>query len=277
MSRRSRLLESIAATIADYREGEIPVLTPAHVDTWIQQFDTAVQEPMLAELDHIFKQTYFAKIKVKGCLSHLVKHPKFAGNDPGAFWKNVAFLNIQGGGSSQREMLEMFNEILLKECGLEVQDCGDEPETFLYLDDGIFSGNRVRNDLIGWIESEAPSTATIRVVVIALHRAALDYAPLRIKKAARAANKQVEMSWWRCVEVEDRRTYINTSKVLRPASLPEDNLTTAYVKMLQDFGYPPILRQAGIAPSPALTRSFRSCKSSDTENTRGCARCTNTH
>jgi hypothetical protein len=65
MGTRSRLLESIAETIADYREEEIQAPTPAHVDMWIQQFDTAVQEPMLAELDHIFKRTYLSKVTVK--------------------------------------------------------------------------------------------------------------------------------------------------------------------------------------------------------------------
>ena len=33
--------------------------------------------------------------------------------------------------------------------------------------------------------------------------------------------------------------------MLRPASLPEEDLTTVYVKMLKDFGYPPVLRKAG--------------------------------
>jgi len=245
MSKRSSLLKSIASTIADYREGEVEALTPAHVDRWIQQFDTAVQEPMLAELDHVFKQMYLSKTKVMRVLAGLVKNSKFAGENPGAFWKNVAFLNIQGGGSSQREMLEIFNDVLLKECGLKVEDYGGEPETFLYLDDGIFSGNRVRNDLMGWIKSDAPSTATVRVVVIASHRNGKEYANRYIQQAAQAAKKQIKIDWWRIVQLEDRKGRINTSEVLRPASLPEDDLTTAYVKMLKDFGYPPVLRKAG--------------------------------
>jgi hypothetical protein len=142
-------------------------------------------------------------------------------------------------------MLAMFDEVLYQEFGLEVEDCGDDPKTFLYMDDGIFSGNRVRNDLIGWIESDAPAQATVRVVVIAFHRGGQYYASTSIKQAAREANKQIEMSWWRCVEIEDRRMYINTSEVLRPASLPENELMTAYVKMLKDSGYPPVLRQTG--------------------------------
>ena len=209
------------------------------------EFDTAVQEPMLVELDHIFKKTYITKTTVKKFLSTVVKSPKFAGDDPSAFWKNVTFLDIQEGGDSQREMLKLFDEILLKECGLKVEDCGDEPEIFLYLDDGIFSGNRVRNDLMEWIKSDAPSTATVRVVVIALHSGVLDYVPPYIKKAAQAAKKQIKIDWWKIFTFEDRRAHINTSEVLRPASLPEDDLTTAYVEMLKDFGHPPVLRKAG--------------------------------
>ena len=36
MTKRNRLLESIAGTIADYRAGEIAVPTPQHVERWIE-------------------------------------------------------------------------------------------------------------------------------------------------------------------------------------------------------------------------------------------------
>jgi hypothetical protein len=71
------------------------------------------------------------------------------------------------------------------------------------------------------------------------------YAAKDIEKAVQAANKKIKIGWWRCVEIEDRKTYINTSEVLRPARLPRDDLTTAYVNMLKDSGYPPILRKVG--------------------------------
>ena len=105
MSKRSRLLESIAKTIADYRAGEIDPPTVDHVEAWIGQFDKGAQEPMLAELDHVLERTYIPKTVVQEFLASLVKNKKLAGADPCSFWEDVGFLDIQGGGNSQREML----------------------------------------------------------------------------------------------------------------------------------------------------------------------------
>lgn len=220
MSNRSSLLKSIAGTIADYRAGEIDAPTPEHLETWIKQFDGEVQEPMLEELDHVLKQTYIPKATVQKFLSSLMKNKDLAGGDPCSFWETVKFLNIQGGGNSQREMLRMFDSLLQEECDLEIDDCGGDPDAYLYLDDGIFSGNRIRNDINSWIQSGAPQDAKVHVVSIALHRGGQYYAKTGIEKAAQHAGKKIDVNWWRCIEIEDRKTYVDSSDVLRPTSLP---------------------------------------------------------
>jgi hypothetical protein len=245
MKQRKKLLESIAETIADYRGGEIPTPTLEHVNTWIERFDKEVQEPLLDELNRVFKQTYISKANTREFLSKLVKNDKLAGKDHCSFWEGVQFLKIQGGGNSQREMLLMFDEVLQEECGLDIGECGEDGNRFLYLDDGIFSGNRVRNDLVRWIESDAPSQAQLNVVVIVMHLGGQYYADDYIQRAAQKVNKKVDISWWRFVEIEDRKANINISEVLRPASLPSDGLTRAYVKMLKEAGFAPVLRQSG--------------------------------
>ncbi|CAG1014965.1 hypothetical protein ANRL4_05361 [Anaerolineae bacterium] len=245
MSERDRLLESIAATIADYRAGEIDPPTSQHVERWIGQFAEDVQIPMLAELDHVFEQMYLSRRIVTKFLSGLVANKKIAGDDPGSFWKGVRFLDIQGGGNSQKDMLGMFDAILQKKYDLELKKCGKNARTFLYLDDAIFSGNRVRNDLSSWIETKAPNEAEVHVVAIALHSGGRHYASTKIEGAAHSAHKKIEFSWWRCIEIEDRNAYINTSNVLRPARLPRNARTKVFVKMLEDAGYPPVLREAG--------------------------------
>jgi hypothetical protein len=241
MSRRE-LLESIAGTIADYRKGEIPAPTSGHVDTWINQFDEEVQEPMLAELDHVLKRTYFTKTTVKSFISKLVKNNKLAGDDPCSFWEDVEFLRIQERGNSQRDMLEMFDDVLEEDCGFETEDCGETPQVFLYLDDAIFSGGHVRADLGAWIESDAPDEAKVHVVTIAFHRGGQYFAKNKIKEAADAAEKKIEVSWWRCIEIEDRKTYIYSSDVLRPTIIPDDPLVQEYAESLN---YPVILRKPG--------------------------------
>ncbi|MBU0507721.1 hypothetical protein KKH27_02625 [bacterium] len=242
MSKRSQLLESIAETITDYREGEVDKPTPEHVDTWVNQFDREVQKPILAELDHALKRTYFSRENVKDFLAALVKNKKLAGDDPCSFWEDVEFLRIQGGGNSQREILAMFDGILEDECELKTEDCGDSPTAYLYLDDAIFTGNRVRTDLGSWIDSNAPAEAKVHVVTIALHRGGQYYASTKIKDSARAAGKKIDVSWWRCIEIEDRKRYVDSSDVLRPTNIPDDAGVQAYAASLK---YAPVLRTPG--------------------------------
>ncbi len=55
MDDRNVLLRSLAATISDYRRGEIAPITPAHVERWLNQFDPADQPVILAEMDSLVR------------------------------------------------------------------------------------------------------------------------------------------------------------------------------------------------------------------------------
>lgn len=242
MSKRQELLESIADTIADYREGEVQRPTPDHVDIWAKQFDRNVQTPMLCELDHVLKQTYFSRDKVNDFLAALVNNKKLAGASPCSFWQDVNFLRVQGGGNSQREMLAMFDAILENECGVTTEKCGGAPAAYLYLDDAIFTGNRVRTDLGEWIRSDAPADAKVHVVTIALHRGGQYFARTKITESAKTADKKVDVTWWRCIEIEDRKRYIDSSDVLRPTSAPDEADVQSYISTLK---YKPVYRTPG--------------------------------
>jgi hypothetical protein len=241
-SKRNDLLESIGRTIRDYRATEIVAPTLDHVDTWIQQFDEEVQLPMLAELNHVLQRTYVSRAEARKFLSSLAKNKDFSGDDPCTFWEGVRFLDIQEEGNSQSEMLAMFDKVLREQCDLQIGECGEKPKVFLYLDDGVFSGNRVRNDLTRWVERDAPRQAEVRVVVMALHLGGEYYAKRGIRTAADNARKEISIAFWRCLSIENRKTYANSSDVFWPTHLPEDGLTKAYANSLK---YPPIFRKPG--------------------------------
>ena len=67
MSEWSRLLQAIATTIEDYQAGTLATPTSAHVERWINQFPQAVQQPILAEMEHVLGKSYFSK-----CLSGII-------------------------------------------------------------------------------------------------------------------------------------------------------------------------------------------------------------
>jgi hypothetical protein len=81
---RQHLLRSIAATISDYRKGEIPAPNPEHVERWIRQFDAGVQDAMLAEMDHVLKQSYLSREYFLNFLRGLVRLDRLVGSN--GFW-----------------------------------------------------------------------------------------------------------------------------------------------------------------------------------------------
>ena len=105
MSTREKLLKSIASTISDYRDGEVPTMGSDHVEEWVQQFNKAVQEPVLAELDYVLKRTYISGTDCRKFLSSLIKNRDFANDDPCKFWRVCAFLTFKERGIASGKCL----------------------------------------------------------------------------------------------------------------------------------------------------------------------------
>ncbi len=229
MTERADLLASIANTIRDFRAGEIATPTPGHVDRWVKQFNDGVQLPLLRELDQVFKKTYLDEASVTGFLKGLVKNKKLAGEDLCAFWTNAHFLSIQQNGHSQKEMLEIFDAELRAQCKLRVKDCGRDGGAYIYLDDVMFSGNRVGNDLAKWIEELAPANATVHVIVTAIHTSGEYLVGKRIKQTIADSGKKIEIHYWRALNIENRKYYKNDSEVLWPCEIPDDEQVKQYV------------------------------------------------
>lgn len=240
---RDELLKSVAATLQDYRAGEIDKMTPDHVDTWVKQFDKSVQVPLLRELDHVFKTTYLNKATVTDFLSNLVTNKKLAGVDHCAFWAQANLLQIQKNGHSQEEMLKLFRQSLMQKCGLGIDDCGEPDGEFVYIDDVMFSGNRVGNDLAPWIENEAPAVAAIHVIAAAIHTGGEYLVGKRLKAVIAASGKKIGIKYWRAVTIENRKYYKNDSELLWPSELPDDAQLEAYLAQPHKFPFEP--RKAG--------------------------------
>lgn len=214
MSQRDDLLAAIAHTIEDYRAGEITRPSPDHVDRWIQQFDKGVQLQLLRELDHVLKKTYLNRETVAAFLRGMVKSEKLAGKDQCTFWGRAHFLKIQTSGYSQKEMLELIDKILQEECKFSVDKCGKAGGDYIYVDDVMFSGNRVGNDLAAWIADTAPAKAKVHIVVAAIHTSGEYLVGQRLKKAIADSGKAIELKYWRIATVENRKYYKNNSEVL---------------------------------------------------------------
>ena len=139
-------------------------------------------------------------------------------------------------------MLKLFSKILEEECGYSVDDCGANSKVFVYLDDAIFTGSRVKDDLTKWIADAAPQTATVHVLVIAIHEG-FYYNRNEIVRAAQKAGKAIDIKWWRSATLENRKSCRWSSDILWPVKIPDDDtITQAYVK---NMNHKPVLRCAG--------------------------------
>ncbi len=241
---RAALLKSVAETIVDYRRGEIDAPTPEHVERWVSQFDGPVQMPILTEMNHVLSRSYFSRSRVGHFLTALVKNPKLVGENPREFWKNTGLLNIQKRGASQREMLDMFDGVLQNELSLCVRDCSGASGNFAYIDDALFSGNRLKIDLLSWVK-EAPPDAHLSVIVIACHAGAPPYVSSAVQSAVKTLGKKIDIAFWRCIGIENRLFQRDTSEVLWPTRIPNDPRAQAYADALTAAGHPPQFRQVG--------------------------------
>jgi hypothetical protein len=248
---RVKLLSEVATILADYRAEEIDPIDADHVDRWVSQFAPSAQDVILAEMAHVLPKAYASKANARSFVKAVLRSDALAGCGKNApkFWKKMNFLRDQGHGSSQTELLALFDEQMESEFGFDTLACGSPDGPFLYLDDGVFTGARVRADVLNWL-ANAPSGAKLYIVVIALYRGGQWWADKSIKPVAK--EKSITVQWLRLFEFENRKSYKYTTDVLRLAVVPTSPLTQEYVASL---GYPPVLRS-----SPNQSKLFSSEK-----------------
>ncbi|MBP1147099.1 hypothetical protein JOE33_004022 [Pseudomonas sp. PvP027] len=255
MSERHNLLLSVADTIKSYRNDELPEPTPDHVDRWLHQFTQDQQLPFLREFDHVMKQSFITQKNVETFLRNLVRNEKLAGGDPVSFWSAAHFLKVQQNGQSQKEMLKLFARCLADECGVNLASCGKENGDYIYLDDVLFSGSRVGNDLERWITEDAPQLAKVHVIVAAMYTSGSYFVGRRLKDVIAKSGKTITIMYWRSVELENRKTYKNRSSVLWPCSIPETAEVQTYMALPTKFPFEP--RQASSAVYPFSSEAGR--------------------
>jgi hypothetical protein len=142
-------------------------------------------------------------------------------------------------------MLALLDTILISEFGFDTGDCGLPTGPFLYIDDCLFTGQRVSGDLVGWLRSSGFLGRELYVALMVQHLSGAWYAGNQIDNAANEALTIVE--WLPMgIKYEDRRSYINVSQVLRPSGVPVEPLVKAYADQLVAAGFPPILRKPSV-------------------------------
>lgn len=143
---------SIAEILADYENN---AMTTDHVLDWVSQFDEVDREFVLDELLHIFKQTYLSKAQckrvLKSCLENWTQEFKY--KDIASFIAETAFLDLQPAHKSQRELLNLLNEILIEHYNCNLAQSGLRIKRYIYLDDVLSTGSKLFSDLDTWFKA----------------------------------------------------------------------------------------------------------------------------
>jgi hypothetical protein len=247
MATREELLGSLAQVVADYREGEVPPRTPELINAWLEQFPGESQDALLEALTSVLSRTYISRATFLEFLRGVAASDKITGGVvPAAYWKKANLLDIQQGGGSQADILVLFDQVLSETFGFGIADSGSADGDYIYLDDCIGTGSRLRSDVCAWLESKAPKKVNLHVITPILFMGSW-WIDKRIQDAAKAAGKEILLHKWRLdrFQMENRRTYKNNCDVLWPVSIPKEEQVIDYVKSLIDAGYPPELRGAG--------------------------------
>ena len=237
----SSLCEEIADIIKDYRSDELGETHSEHVQKWINQFPSEARKPILEEMTHVLSKSYISKNRFIAFLELVACSKTLAGESPKSWWTNAHLLNIQLEGSSQNDILTLFAQILKEKLGLSLTDCKGN-ENYVYIDDILFSGNRVKNDLSHWIKNSAPDNCKVYIVTMCNYTNGKYYAQRQLNSIIHESGKKIELVFLTQTTLEDRKYYIHSSDVLRPTSLPHDQHVQEYSTYLHNLGHPPLLR-----------------------------------
>ncbi|WP_243694058.1 hypothetical protein [Stenotrophomonas sp. ATCM1_4] len=251
------LLHRVAATIATYRQGEIEAPTAQHVDRWLRQFTPENQLPFLREFSSVMGHIFVTRAWTIEFLRRLIGNQELSGPNPAQYWGAANILQIQSVGRSQQEMVRLLGESLMHGYGLDVLRCGHPDGDFIYLDDGIFSGSRAIADLGEWIRTQAPAHANLQIIVIALHIGGFYWVKDNLQRVARESGKNIIIKFWKVYDIENRRTYKNSSNVLWPATVPNSQEAQAYVDSIASTRFPLEMRAAGAPRWPFVSEEGR--------------------
>jgi len=245
---RLELLSTLAETVQDYQLDRDQPRTPDLIEAWLEQFPETVRDPLLEALVHVLPSTYISRARFEEFLDAIALSESIAGQaSPADFWRSANLLNIQQGGSSQKEILVLFDQTLRRTHGFNLAETGSEQGDFIYLDDCVGNGSRLRRDVTDWLPTALARNIRLHVITPILFTASSRWVRDGLRDAAQAAGKTISLTNWRIesLQMENRPEFRNDCDVLWPTTLPENEDVRAYADFLSQQGYPPQLRGAG--------------------------------
>lgn len=223
----NQLILELATIFKDYRKDEGLNPTPQIIERWINQFTPENREIILSEMIHIFKKMYLSENDIDTFLQGLIGNQQLTQNNPQYFWQNVSLLDIQNEGGSQHVMVKKFKTLILKTLNINVAINDYSKQHYIYLDDFLFSGMKLRTDLTTFSNS-SPQHAKLDVIYIGYFTSGEYF--VREKWFKQNNPKNIRLSIWRLLELENKNNCHNVSDILLPSTalIEEDETIKNY-------------------------------------------------
>ncbi|TVU89675.1 phosphoribosyltransferase-like protein [Vreelandella titanicae] len=232
----------ISEIIQGYRHNEFGVYDISHVERWVAQFNVDEQETVILETLKILKQNYITLDSFTQLVNIVIDSNQIYRGEKDNYWQTVSLLDIQKNGSSQDEL----NDILVKTISerYSVRDIvGRESDEFIYLDDFIFSGNRLLADMHDWIANFAPNGCRVCIITIGWFTYGQWRTKNKLKEIAKEFGKNINFMFasYSNFRLENRLYRKDFSEILWPT----ESITNldGYGDWLRDEAFDPKYRQ----------------------------------
>jgi len=212
-------IEALAKNLQDYRANEFLNPKEENIDIWLNQFSTENREVILDEMINIANKLYLTENEVDTFLKDLVNNVKLTNNNPIIFWQNVSLLNIQQNGNSQNEMVQKFKQIIFDEIGINVAINDMTKNNFIYIDDILFTGNRLFQDIKNYFNNTT-NRCRIDIIYIGYYKQGQYYYSNQLKTNF----TNIDFHFWRLLELENNTNCQNQSCILWPTEDIKGNL-----------------------------------------------------
>lgn len=182
-----QLCTAIADIIRDYRNLNLDV---AHVEKWINQFNIDEQEIVLRGSLHLFERLYFPESVFDEFVCSVKEF--FTSNSI----EDYSLLDCQKNGLSQKKLNSKF---IYKNGNYEINE---DKRNIVYLDDFIFTGNRIENDIKNLFQCNELFGVTDKHTIYIATLGYFSYGKYKLEESlreiAREMNRNVLFSYCSC-------------------------------------------------------------------------------
>ncbi|EOK6316702.1 hypothetical protein ACM8C1_004699 [Vibrio parahaemolyticus] len=221
----------ISNIIENYCDGEFGTLDEEHVLKWVHQFEVDDRQLILEETNRILRTTYINKELLLEKIKKMSGCNKLTGKNPREYWSNCSLLNIQENGSSQSELIGILKSYIQASYNF-IPVVNGISDVYVYVDDFLFSGNRILKDIENWIVNNPVNNCHVEFALIGWFESGHYTTHKALYSLAKKYNRNISFNLrsFKEYKYENRRTYSGSSEVFWPQeSVLNDEQINSYL------------------------------------------------